>query len=121
MPNHKTCLPLNRYLFGLLISTILSLCFISTSSAGTKDQQYALYVSGKSVVSSPTFSNLDEPLSLRREWHTENKKVLEVGKQISHGYGPGPNTIMCLFFAIAFLILRRKEPAPKRKDDGLSE
>jgi hypothetical protein len=32
---------------------------------------------------------------------------------------PEPTTIMLLFFGVAFLVLRRKEPAPKRKEDEL--
>lgn len=32
---------------------------------------------------------------------------------------PEPTTIMLIFFGVAFLVLRRKEPAPKRKEDEL--
>jgi hypothetical protein len=119
MLNRKTFLPSNKYLFSLLISIILHMCVISISSAGTVEQRIALYTSGESAVSSAVFSNLDEPLIIEREWVKENKNILEVGTQKSNTLGP--NIIMCMFFAIAFLILRRKEPAPKRKDDGLSE
>jgi hypothetical protein len=33
---------------------------------------------------------------------------------------PEPHTIMLILFGLAFLVLRRKEPAPKRKEDQLS-
>ena len=121
MLNRKTFLPLNKYLLSLLISSTLYLCVISNSSAGTVEQRLALYTTGKSIVSSTTFSNLDEPSILEAKWDTENKNMLEAGMQVSNGYSPGPNTIMCMFFAIAYLILRRKEPAPKRKEGGLHE
>lgn len=32
-----------------------------------------------------------------------------------------PHAVMMIFFDLAFLILRRKKPAPKRKEDELSE
>ncbi|MBL4631174.1 MAG: hypothetical protein JKY14_08435 [Paraglaciecola sp.] len=108
----------------ILLLVVLYLSVISASLASAGAPQKDLEMANKKIEEtsrSTALSGQDKPLLVDGKWDAGKKDLLDLSKQIFNAYGPGPNTIMLIFFGIAFFILRRKDPAPKRSEEVLSE